>query len=93
MTATTTLRAALRDREVERLEQAVEANRASLRHLLDLPLDQVTAGDLNDLRDAVGDLLLRGGFNSGWEPNTFGRECEELIDRLAPWLWDKDDCD
>jgi hypothetical protein len=90
MTATATLRAALQHGEVERLEQAVDADEPSLRHLLDLPLDEVTADDLNNLRDAVGVLLSRRGFNSDWEPNAFGRECEDLIDRLAPWHWGKE---
>ncbi len=90
MTATTTLRAALPHGEVERLEQAVDSDRPSLRHLLDLPLDEVTADDLNDLRDVVGVLLSKRGFTSDWEPNTFGRQCEDLIDRLAPWHWGKD---
>jgi hypothetical protein len=90
MRATTTLRAALRHGEVERLEQAVDGDRPSLRPLLDLPLDEVTAADLNDLRGVVAVLQSRSGFNSDWEPNTFGRECEDLIDRLAPWHWGKD---
>lgn len=91
MTAKTTLRSVLRKGEAERLEQAVDADGPSLRHLLDRPLDEVTAEDLNELREAVGVLLSRGGFNSDWEPNTFGQECEDLIDRLAPWHWRKDD--
>lgn len=90
MRATATLRAALRHGEVERLEQAVDSDRPSLRPLLDRPLDEVTAADLNALRGVVAVLLSRRGFNSDWEPNTFGRECEDLIDRLAPWHWGKD---
>jgi hypothetical protein len=91
VTVTTTLRTALGDREVEVLERAVEGDQPSLHRLLDKPLDEVAADDLNKLREAVSVLLMRGGFRANWETHTHGQECEDLIDRLAPWHWGKDD--
>lgn len=84
------MRSALRTREVERLEQGYRSLGPDLSGLLDLSLDEVTARDLNVLRDAVGALLSNRGFDLDWEPNSVGRECEALLDRLSPCHWAKD---
>ncbi len=89
MEVRSTLRAALAGREVQLVEQAADADRPDLGRLLDLPLGQLSAEDLNDLRSAVGVLLCMHGFDRNWEPNAFGWECEDLS-RLAPWHWGKD---
>lgn len=90
MESASTLREALEDREVQLLEQAVDGEQPARRRLLDLPLSELTADDLNELRDSVGTLLTKYGFDRNWEPNPFGLECEDLIDRIAPWHWGKD---
>jgi hypothetical protein len=91
MEAGSTLRAALRDRELELLEQAIEVERPSRSGLLDLSVDELSADDLNDLRDSLAVLLCMYGLDKQDEVNDFGEECEELIERIAPWNWGKDD--
>lgn len=88
---TSTLRSALSGREVALLTQAVEAQAPELTNCLDRCVVELSAGDLNDLREAVAESMVVAGFGPEWEPNDFGLECEGLIDRLAPWHWGKDD--
>jgi hypothetical protein len=47
--------------------------------------------DLEQLREAVADALMQGGFREDWEPNELGLRLEGLIDILAPWEWGFDD--
>jgi len=59
--------------------------------VLDRPLRDLVAEDLNDLRTAVTVLLITEGLDQQDNHNAFGEECEDLIDRLGPWHWGKDD--
>ena len=85
------LRSELGAREVELLERAVRLDDESDPTLLDLPLSDLVADDLNDLRSAVTVLLIAEGLDQHDNHNEFGDECEDLIDRLGPWHWGKDD--
>ena len=59
--------------------------------LLDRPLRDLVADNLTDLRTAVTVLLIAEGLDQHDNHNAFGEECEDLIDRLGPWHWGKDD--
>lgn len=85
------LRSELRAREVELLERAVRLDDESDPALLDRPLSDLVADDLNDLRSAVTVLLIAEGLDQHDNHNEFGNECEDVIDRLSPWHWGKDD--
>ena len=91
MESGSTLRAALKDRELELLEQAIDAEQAPRPGLLDLPVDELSADHLNDLRDSVTVLFCMYGLDKHDEVNDFGEEREELIARIAPWNWGKGD--
>jgi hypothetical protein len=57
---------------------------------LDRPIADLT---FNDLRDKVAAILISEGFEDarGEAVNNFGRQCEDLIDGLAPWHWGKEE--
>ena len=56
-------------------------------------LDQLDSGlldseTINEMRDAVGIELMDKGFEPDNEPNKYGWQLEDLIDRLANlYLW------
>src|ERR1700741_3386626 len=58
--------------------------------ILDRPIEDISSDDLNALREQVGDLLTTHGFDENYDVNALGGQCEDLIDRLAPWHWGKD---
>jgi hypothetical protein len=72
MESGSTLRAALKDRELELLEQAVEAEQPPRHGRVDLPLGELSADDLIDLRRSVAVLLCRYGLDWDDEPKDFG---------------------
>jgi hypothetical protein len=95
-----TLRSELTSREFEMLEHAIAVATVAMEdpdvgseELLDRPLDELVAEDLHTLRTAVTALLIVEGLDDHDNHNSRGLECEELIDRLAPWHWGKDNDD
>jgi hypothetical protein len=83
------LRSALAAEHLELLSQLGD----DVVQYLDRPINNLTADDFNVLRDKVGDVLIRDGFEDkdGDAVNDLGRRCEDIIDRLAPWHWGKDE--
>lgn len=82
-----TLRSGLADEDVALLEQALRQAAQRPDHL-DTDLGDLTADDLNGLRDAVGDLYAADGLvvtEASIDETALGRRCEDLIDRFAPW--------
>ncbi len=75
---------------MELLERAVRLDDESDPSLLDRPLNELVADDLNDLRTAVTVLLIAEGLDQHDNHNALGHECEDLIDRLSPWHWGKE---
>ncbi len=82
-----TLRDALSSAEIGILEHAVVTE---LGQLLDRPVVEVHADDLNQLRRTLMVLQLVRGFDEAYELNEVGRETERLSAKLAPWCWNKD---
>lgn len=70
-------------REMELLERAVRLDDESDPSLLDRPLNELVADDLNDLRTAVTVLLIAEGLDQHDNHNALGHDCEDLIDRLS----------
>lgn len=83
------LRSALSDEQVALLSQLGDDVVA----MLDRRITDLTFDELNALRDRVSDVLIRDGFDDtdGEAVNDLGRRCEDLIDRLAPWHWGKEE--
>jgi hypothetical protein len=51
-------------------------------------LDRVGPDRVNEIRNAVGDELTNKGFEQDWEPNRYGLQLEDLIDKLADlYIW------
>ena len=73
------------------LERAVRLGDDSDPPLLDRPLRDLVADNLTDLRTAVTVLLIAEGLDQHDNHTAFAEECEDVIDRLGPWHWGKDD--
>lgn len=80
------------DEEVALLEQALRQVAQQPDHL-DADVRDLTADDLNELRDAVSNLYAADGLvvrEASIDENALGHRCEDLIDRLSPWHWGKE---
>lgn len=73
----------LSDQSLKLLEYCLKENRPDLLWVIkenkDIAVDEVLG---NELREAVGDELIKAGFN-GDVPNEFGIKLEELIDEIG----------
>lgn len=74
----------LNDREKALLLHCLREHAPYLRNNVDrLYRGLVGSNTVNEMRGAIGDELAAKGFKPNSEPNKYGLELENLIDRLA----------
>jgi len=83
----------LNTREKDLLKHCITAHAPGLINDID-HLDELSIEKVNEIRNVVGSELVSKGFKEDDEPNSYGLELEDLIDRLADiYIWPREKID